>query len=346
MENTQSEQHYRPGVVTLKALAEHLGLTPGTISGVLNNSPKCRSVPQHTKDRIYAAVREMNYHPNYHARALRLKRTYTIGLIAAEIGYTYGPVLMSGIERYLRERGFFHLTIAHRRDSSLLDSYSRLLMQQGVEGFLTVDTCITKPQLLPTVAIASHEAVAGVTRVVLDQRKAARLVLRHLHELGHRDVAFMKGPSVSSDAANRWDCVREACREFGIAIRPELTLELKGDAGCAPENCHAYIREFLGRSQKFTALFAYNDNSAIGALRVMNEAGLRVPQQVSVVGFDDINAASFTKPALTTVRQPLRKMARIAAAALVDRIEGLSRFVSEISVDPELVVRNSTAVAA
>jgi DNA-binding LacI/PurR family transcriptional regulator len=346
-EKTTSEAtHAAPVTVTLKAVAARVGLTPGTVSGVLNNSPKCRSVPQRTKDRIYAAVREMNYHPNYVARALRVKRTYMIGVIAAEVGYTYGPTLISGIESYLRERGFLHLTVAHRRDRSLLEAYSRLLLQHGVEGFLTLDTAVTHPLLLPTVAIGSHDAVEGVTRVVLDQRKAARLAVQHLRDLGHRDIAFMKGPAVSSDAMDRWESIRAACDELGVAIQPELTLELEGDAGCAPENCHVFVRELLGRGNKFTALFAYNDNSAIGAMRILRDAGLRIPEDVSLVGFDDIQAASFTKPALTTIRQPLREMAQIAAKALVDQIESRTEFVPEICIEPALIVRGSTAAAA
>jgi DNA-binding LacI/PurR family transcriptional regulator len=343
-EEKVSKERAHPAA-TLKDVARRVGLTPGTVSGVLNNSPKFGSVPQSTRERIHAAVCELNYHPNYLARALRVKRTYMIGVIAAEVGYTYGPVLISGIERNLRERGYFHLTVAHRRDNSLLDAYARLLQQQGVEGLITVDTCVTRPQQFPTVAIASHQAVEGVSRVLLDQRKAARLALEHLHALGHREIAFMKGPPASSDAGDRWECICGACHELGLTIRPELTLELAGDAGCAPQNAHGYIRELLGRGRRFTALFAYNDNTAIAAMRVMGEAGLRIPQDVSVVGFDDIQAATFTKPALTTIRQPLQKMGETAAAALVDRIEGRGEFMEEVSVDPEFVMRGSTGVA-
>ena len=331
--------------VTLKDVARRVGLSPGTVSGVLNDSPKFRSVPQPTRDRIHAAVRDLGYHPNYLARALRIKRTFTIGVIAAEVGYTYGPALISGIERCLRLRGFLHLTVAHRRDNSLLETYSRLLQQQAVEGLITVDTCVTRPQQVPTVAIASHNAVEGVNRVLLDQRKAARMALEHLRALGHREIVFMKGPPASSDALDRWDCVCEACRELGLAIRPELTLELAGDAGCAPQNSHGYIRELLARGRRFTAVFAYNDNSAIAALHILTDAGLRVPQDVSIVGFDDIQAASFTKPGLTTIRQPLPKMAEIAAGLLLDRIEEQKDFPTEVFVQPELVVRGSTAAA-
>ena len=135
--NTRKNQRETKGTraVTLKAVAAHVGLTAGTVSAVLNNSPACRSVPQHTKNRILAAARELNYRPNFMARALRVKRTYTIGVIAAEIGDSYGSVVISGVEKFLREQGFFYLTVAHRHDINLLETYSQLLLERGIEGF-------------------------------------------------------------------------------------------------------------------------------------------------------------------------------------------------------------------
>src|SRR5277367_6873137 len=129
-------QNKRPGptstVVTLKAVAQHIGLTPGTVSAVLNDSPSARSIPQDTKNRIHAAAKELNYHPNFFARSLRNKRTYTIGVIAEEIGDSYGSMVISGIEQYLRKRDYFFLTVVHRHDVVLLNRYSQLLSERGV----------------------------------------------------------------------------------------------------------------------------------------------------------------------------------------------------------------------
>src|ERR1700686_3838555 len=129
----------KPGGITLKAVAQHIGLTPGTVSAVLNDSPSARSIPQETKNRIHAAAKELNYKPNFFARTLRNKRTYTIGVIAEEIGDSYSSPIISGIEQYLRQRDYFFLTVAHRHDPVLLNRYSQLLVQRGVEGFITVD---------------------------------------------------------------------------------------------------------------------------------------------------------------------------------------------------------------
>src|SRR6266487_4187957 len=123
--------------VTLKTVAEHAGVTPGTVSAVLNNSPASRSFPPHTKNRILAAARELNYRPHFFARTLRVKRTFTIGVITEEIGDPYGGMVISGIEQYLRQRDFFFLTVVHRHDPKLLETYSHLLLERGVEGFIT-----------------------------------------------------------------------------------------------------------------------------------------------------------------------------------------------------------------
>ena len=129
----------KSATVTLKVVAQHLGLTPGTVSAVLNDAPSARFIPQETKNRIHAAAKKLDYRPNFFARTLRNKRTYTIGVIAEEIGDSYGSLVISGIEEYLRTKDYFFLTVVHRHDPKLLNRYSQLLLQRGVEGFITVD---------------------------------------------------------------------------------------------------------------------------------------------------------------------------------------------------------------
>jgi DNA-binding LacI/PurR family transcriptional regulator len=330
------------GTVTLKAVAQHLGLTPGTVSAVLNNSAAARSIPEHTRKRIIAAARELKYRPNFLARSLRVQRTFSIGVITEEIGDAYGGMVVSGIEAYLSERNFFFLTVAHRHDPKLLETYSEMLIARGIEGLITIDTSIDAPPLLPTVAVAGHQKVENVTNIVLDHERAAELALHHLKQLGHTRIAFLRGQAASSDSATRWAAIEEVARKFEIPIYPELVLQLEGNQS-TPELGYPYGKAFLARNIPFTALFAYNDISAIGAARAFQEAGLRIPQDISVVGFDDIALASFCLPPLTTVRQPLLKMGRIAAQTVLDRIEDRAPFVPEIAIEPELVVRGSTA---
>jgi len=327
--------------VTLRTIADHLGLTPGTVSAALNNSPAARSLPEHTKNRIIAAAQALNYRPNFFARTLRLRRTYTIGVIAEEIGDAYGAMVISGIEEYLRKNNYFFLTVIHRHDPKLLQTYAQLLLTRGVEGFITTDTSVTEKLALPTVAVAGHERVEGVTNIVLDHKRAAHLALEHLKSLGHEDIAFIKGQTLSSDSSARWNAICEVAQELNIRVRPELTIQLEG-MDSTPAIGYPSAKQLLARKQLFTALFAYNDISAIGSLWAFHEAGLRVPEDISVVGFDDIPGAAFANPALTTVRQPMQRMGQIAAQTLVDLIEGRGEYVPEIAIEPELVVREST----
>jgi DNA-binding LacI/PurR family transcriptional regulator len=327
---------------TLKAVAERVNLTPSTVSHVLTDSPAARSVPQKTKDRILAAARKLNYQPNFFARSLKVRRSHTIGVIAVEIGDAYSSLVIGGIERYLRKRDFFFLTVAHRHDQKLLATYENMLQQRGVEGFITVDTALNGQPPLPTVAIAGHRKINRVTNIVLDHRRAAALALNHLVDQGHEKIAFMKGSASSSDSEERWNAICEVSEKLRIRIRPELILQLEG-TDPTPNLGYPAAKQLVASKQSFTALFAYNDISAIGSIRAFQQAGLRVPHDVSVVGFDDIQSAAYLSPPLTTVRQPLQEMGEIAARALLDRIEKQAKHVAEISIAPEFVVRDSTA---
>jgi LacI family transcriptional regulator len=330
--------------VTLKTIAQLLGLSPGTVSAALNDSAAAKSIPEHTKRRILTAAKELDYRPNFFARTLRLKRTYTIGVIAEEIGDAYGSQIIGGIEEYLRQNNFFFLTVIHRHDPKLLQTYSQMLLSRGVEGIITVDTSITEEPSLPTMAVAGHQRVSGVTNIVLDHKLAAGMALGHLKKLGHSEIAFLKGQTLSSDSEVRWESICEVAKEMGIQIRPELVLQLEG-MDSTPTLGYTFTKRILARGQPFTALFAFNDISAIGAIWALRKASLRVPEDVSVVGFDDIPGAAYADPSLTTVRQPLNRMGQIAAKALVDQIEGRGEYRQEIAIEPQFVVRDSTGPA-
>jgi DNA-binding LacI/PurR family transcriptional regulator len=332
------------GIITLKTVAEKVGLSPGTVSAVLNDSPSSVHIPQATRDRIVAAAAELKYRPNYFARTLRRKRTNTIGVIAHEIGDAYGALVISGIEHSARQKDYFFITGVHRHDPELFERYLKILLERGVEGFITIDLNLPHVLPLPTVAVSGHGQYRGVTNIVIDHRRAAELALKHLIELGHRDIAVMRGDPASSDSAPRWDAIREVGQELGITFRPELIVQIDSHES-SPELGYPFAKQLLARKCHFTALFAYNDVSAIGAMRAFQEAGLKIPDDVSVVGFDDIEGAAFHYPSLTTIRQPLRKMGEIAATTLLEKITGGRNGNSspaEIAVEPELVIREST----
>jgi LacI family transcriptional regulator len=155
----------------------------------------------------------------------------------------------------------------------------------------------------------------------------------------------MKGQPFSSDSQQRWEAVCKTAQELGLEMDPDLVMSLEVDDP-SPQLGYPYAKQLLARKKPFTALFAYNDISAIGAIRAFQEEGLRVPNDISVVGFDDIQWAAFNTPSLTTVRQPLGKMGEIAAETIINKIENDREHPSEIAIEPTLVVRESTAPPA
>ncbi len=325
----------------MRTLGEYLNLSPATISLVLNNAPGVRSIPQETRDRVTAAAAKFDYRPSFYARSLRKRQTFSVGVLIPDLNDNYVSQVLTGVEEHLIEEGYFYFTASHRRKADLIEEYQRLLMDRCVEGFITVDTGLVHKMKLPVVAVAGHRKLEGVTNVVLDQRRAAELSLRHLYQLGHRKIAFMRGGSHSSDADERWECTMTVARELKLEVAPELTVQVQV-RDSTPQMGFGPANELLSRNRDFTALVCYNDVAAIGAIRSLMDHGLRVPDDVSVVGFDDIQSASYHNPSLTTIKQPMQQMGVVAARILLQRIRGQAEFADAVAILPELVIREST----
>jgi len=331
--------------ISLKKLAEHLDLSPATVSLVINRSNVADSIPQETKDRIFAAARKFKYRANFFARSLRTQRSFTIGVIVPEVSDGYSASVMSGVEDYLLQEGYFYFVASHRHRADLIDEYPRMFLERSVDGLIAVDTPWHFNLSVPVVTVSGHNDVKGVTNIVLNHEKAAEIALKHLFQLGHRHIAFIKGQEFSSDTQVRWSNIDRVARQLSLIINPRLVTQLEGDSP-SPELGYKATKKLLATGEIFSALFAFNDISAMGAIRALRESGWHVPDDISVVGFDDIQSAAFQNPGLTTVRQPLREMGRAAAEILLRRI---NRPGSELHdrhvVEPELVIRETTSPA-
>ena len=276
--------------MSLKKLADHLGLSPATVSLVINQSPVAASIPQDTKDRILAAARKFNYRPNFFARSLRTQRSFTIGVMVPEVSEGYASMVMSGIEDHLLQEGYFYFVASHRHRADLIDEYPKLLLDRSVDGLIAVDTPWHHDLAVPVVTVSGHNEVKGVTNIVLDHAHAAQVALNHLSELGHRKIAFIKGQEFSSDTEVRWQAIREAAAALNLGVNAKLVIQLEGDSP-SPELGYKVTKRLLANHESFTALFAFNDISAMGAVRAIRDAGMRVPEDISIVGFDDIQSA-------------------------------------------------------
>ena len=330
----------QPGArVSLKMLAEYLDLSPATVSFVLNNAPN-RSIPEATRERVRAAARKFGYRPNLIARSLRGTNTCTVGILIPVLGEGYHSQVLSGAADVLMREGYFFFTAHHRHRPDLIAEYPRLLHSRGVEGILAIDTHLTEAPSAPTVALASHTPLPGVTNIVLDSTRAAELALGHLFRLGHRKIAFMRGQEFSSDSNTRWRATLQVARTLGLRVSPDLTIRLEKDMQ-SPELGYPGTQQLLMRRRDFTAIVCFNDISAIGCIRALHDGGLRVPHDISVIGFDDIQSANYYVPSLTTIRQPLQLMGELAATTLLKKMAN-ERQPEILRVDPELIVREST----
>src|SRR5216684_3665358 len=230
--------------VSLKFLAEHLGLSPATVSLVINRSPSAKSIPHRTQERIREAARQLNYRPNFMARSLRAQRSFTIGVVVPEISEGYAALVLSGIEDHLLEEGYFYFVVSHRHRADLIEEYPRLLQQRAVEGLIAVDTVCQKGVPIPVIAVSGHREVEGVTNIVLDHARAAKLAMEHLAQLGHRKIAFIKGQEFSSDTEIRWEAERAAAKELGLEINERLVGQLDGESP-SPEVGYGVTRKVI-----------------------------------------------------------------------------------------------------
>jgi LacI family transcriptional regulator len=345
-------------VVTIREVAKESGFSTTTVSIVLNSAPLARYIPKSTKARIELAAKKLGYRPNLFARTLRNQRTHTIGVMVFDMTDPYCTPILRGIESSLYQASFLPILTDVHNERSRFERYLEMLLDRRVEALIIVANWLfvnievlgdLEKSKLPT-AIIGHELHAGsISSVTVDNDLGARAAIEHLHSLGHRRIAFLRGPRHISDTAPRWKAVRTLAKTHGLEIDPRLLLDLPEcrdplssfDAGCQ------LTEDLLNGGQPFTALMAFDDMTAFGAIRALAKSGIKVPEQCSVIGFDDVAHASVLTPALTTIRQPLLEMGRVAVDIVGEGISALHEKgkipATHRKLSPELVVRGSTS---
>ncbi len=282
-----------PGHVNLRMLAEHLKLSQTTVSLVLNNSPSAKSIPQETRKRVREAAERLNYRPNYFARSLRQSKSMSVGVLAPDLSEGYFTRVMSGVVQELTAAHYFYFTACHDWKRELIEKYPRMLVERAVDGFLLLNTPVDQITVpVPVVAISAHTAAENVTNIVLDHHLAVGQALTHLHALGHRKIAIMRGPRAIPDSEFRWEAIQEVAREMGLKLDPALVTRIDSDSWSmktgyhpmTPEIGYKPMQALLRKTHDFTAIFCFNDIAAIGAIRALKDAGLSVPGDVSSGG--------------------------------------------------------------
>jgi DNA-binding LacI/PurR family transcriptional regulator len=320
-------------------VARLAGVSHQTVSRVLNEHPNVRPL---TRERVLDAIRELAYRPNAAARTLVTRRTHTLGVITADT-MLYGPTsMLYGFERAAHDSYFVSVASLPALDRrSMLDAVDRFL-GQGIEGIIviaTVDTAVAAlahvPPQVPLVAVGCGTRVS-VTSVAIDNRAGAAAATRYLLGLGHRTVYHVAGPANCLDARERVDGWRQALHEAGVAEPTALVGDWSSSSGYD-------LGTRLADEPGLTAVFCGNDTMALGVIRALAERGLRVPEDVSIIGFDDVPEAGYYRPPLTTVRQDFGEVGRQALSTLIDRMSGAIPAGPRVRVAPELIVRASAA---
>jgi len=352
-----SRKRSQPAAVTIRDVAGRSGFSSATVSIVLNNAPLARYIPDTTKGRIQRAASHLGYRPNLFARSLRGRRSHTVGVMVFDMTDPWCTLVLRGIENTLYQSSFLPILTDVHNERSRFERYLEMLLDRRIEALVVVANWLfvdidvladLEKNNIPT-AIVGHELKNdNISSVIVDNNLGARAALEHLYSLGHRKVAFIRGPRRLSDTEPRWRGVRTAAHEHDLELDPRLTVDLpeSGDPLSSFEQGYKLTEELLHRRRPFTALMAFDDMTAFGAIRALANAGIRVPEHCSVIGFDDVFPAAIYSPALTTVRQPLEVMGTAAASIVLEAINATQekkrlRTIHRRIV-PELVVRNST----
>lgn len=303
----------------LREIAAYLNLSPATVSMAINNVPLARSLSEETRARVLEAAKLFNYRPNLVARSLSKRESRTIGVIVPESSDGYFTRLMCGIEGAMLDAGYLYFTASHLGREDLIREYPPALIQRGVDGLIFINTPIHEHPGIPTVSVSHRCDIPGITSVLVNQRAGMDAAMQHLYDLGHRRILMMRGERWALDAEDRYGCMMAAARRLHLDTPPELQLTLQSNQ-FTPESVFRCFQNLLANGPEFTAVFSFNDVAAIGAVRALADAGLRCPEDVSVLGVDDIGMTAFLLPRITTAAQPLEAMGAAAVEQLIRRI--------------------------
>jgi LacI family transcriptional regulator len=345
------------GVVTIRDVARESGYSSSTVSIVLNSAPLSRYIPADTKEKIATTAKRLGYRPNPLARSLRSQRSNIVGVMVFDITDPFCTPILRGLENSLYQASYLSLLADAHNEPRRFERYLEMLLDRRVEGLIVIaNWLVTDIKLLadlterqvPTVVAGREHESDTVSTVSVDNESGAALALEHLYRLGHREIAFLRGPKALASSRQRWKGIRQFAQSAGLDLDAKRIEELPEslDPNSSFEAGARLTGELLRSGRNFTALMAYDDVTALGALRALKKAGMRVPEDCSVIGFDDVAQASLSVPSLTTVRQPMEAMGAMSVGIVLEAISAANQKrnlpVVRKKIAAELVVREST----
>jgi LacI family transcriptional regulator len=347
----------RRGLITMRDVAKATGFSPATVSIVLNNAPLARYIASGTKKKIEETAKRLGYRPNAMARFLRSKRSQSIGVMLTDVMDPFCTPILRGIENALYPLAYLPIFSDAHNQRERFERYLEMLLERHVDGLIVVANWLLvdihvladlNKAEVPTVTIGWEIPGNRVSFVMVDNEAGGRMALEHLYQLGHRRIAIILGPKRLIDSAPRWRGIQKFAQSVKLDIDSSLVTRLPDvfDANASFEHGYRLTEELLQKKKKFTALLAFDDLTALGAIRALAKAGISVPEQCSVIGFDDVAISGLSVPSLTTVRQPLETMGATAVNIVMEAIkaghENRDWSVVAQKLHAELVIRDST----
>jgi len=347
----------KSGHVTLLDIARASGFSVSTVSIVLSEAPLSQNVAATTRTHIRTIAKRLGYHPDAYARSLRRRSTQTIGILAFDLSDPFCVPIMRGIQEGVHAAGYLPLLMDAQTQRKLFDSYLHMILERRADGLIVIASWVFEETNLlgdirknnvPILIVGRDLVDRGISSILVDNESGGALAMRHLADLGHRRIAVIRGPQEMCDSEPRWAGIRKTASERGIHIDERLAFQLPGlaDPASGFEGGVRFAKQMLASGCPFSAVLAFDDLTALGVVRGLAECGLRVPEDCSVMGFDDVLPAEVATPAMTTIRQPLREMGLEAAQRVLQAIRNGAAKPEKARLhqtDPELVVRKSTA---
>jgi LacI family transcriptional regulator len=343
-------------MATIKDVARESGFAPTTVSFVLNNAPLSKHIADETKARIRRAAKELCYRPNPLARALRSKRSCTVGVVVFDMSDPYCAQIVRGVENGFYQSGsHLPILIDVQHDRARFRRFVAMLRDRQVDGLITLgnsmypenDLLETLRQChIPIVIIGRELEANKVSSVTGDNEVGATTVMEYLYTLGHRRIAFIRGPRVFIDSSQRWKAIKSFARKVNLPLRKELITEMNL-RNVGYEGGYELTQRLVESGVKFTAIVAHDDLTAIGAMRALWEAGRQIPNDCSVAGFDNVPPSAYSNPPLTTVHQDMEQQGSVGVEILLEALRLSESHNSIVPVQrrvaPHLIIRRSTA---
>ncbi|EII3000311.1 substrate-binding domain-containing protein [Vibrio cholerae] len=329
-------------MATMKDIARLAGVSTSTVSHVINKS---RFVSDEIAERVNNAAQQLNYAPSALARSLKMNRTKTIGMLVTTSTNPFFGEVVKGVERSCYHQGYNLILCNTEGDNQRMKASINTLLQKRVDGLLLMCSTLEGERLdvfdrypdIPIVVMDWGPILFASDKIQDNSLQGGYMAAKHLIECGHKEIGCITGPLIRHQAQMRYEGYKRALAEAGIAINPDWIVE--SDFEC--EGGYQAFEKLYQRGKLPSALFVSNDMMAMGVIQAANQRGLRIPDDLSLIGYDDVHIAKFMTPALTTIHQPKYRLGKAAVDTLLYRLENPDTTAQVVQLEPTLVVRNS-----